>query len=131
MRILGNNVTIESRCVDNVNTMLIGAPGTGKTRTYVLPNMMSAEEESLVILDPKGEIHDISANLMKKKGYKPEKIDFESAKFYIAEERVDDAKKIVYAANHPWWKPAMISVGLVAVLILLALFLPDILAKIN
>ena len=68
---------------------------------------------------------------MKKRGYKPEKIDFESAKFYIAEERVDDAKKIVYAANHPWWKPAMISVGLVAVLILLALFLPDILAKIN
>lgn len=68
---------------------------------------------------------------MKTKGYKPEKIDFDSAKFYIAEERVDDAKRIVYSANHPWWKPALISVGLIAVLILLALFLPDILTKIN
>ena len=68
---------------------------------------------------------------VKTRGYKPEKIDFNTAKFYIAEDRVDAAKRIVYSASHPWWKPALISVGLIAVLILLALFLPDILAKIN
>lgn len=78
MRILGNNVVIESGSVDNVNTMLIGAPGTGKTRSYVLPNLMSAEEESVVVLDPKGEIYDMTASLMRGKGYRVRVLDFVS-----------------------------------------------------
>lgn len=76
MRILGNNVQIESMDIDNVNTVLIGAPGTGKTRSYVLPNLMSAEEESLIVLDPKGEIYDMSASLMEKKGFNVLLLDF-------------------------------------------------------
>jgi len=76
MRILGNNVQIENGCVDNANTVLIGAPGTGKTRSYVLPNLMSAESESLVVLDPKGEIYDMTASLMADKGYKVLSLDF-------------------------------------------------------
>ncbi len=76
MRILGNNVTITSGGVDNVNTMLIGAPGTGKTRSYVLPNLMSAEEESVVVLDPKGEIYDMTASMMQEKGYRVLSLDF-------------------------------------------------------
>ena len=69
MIILGENACFENGYVDNTNTMLIGAPGTGKTRSYVLPNLMSTEEESVVVLDPKGEIYDITANLMREKGY--------------------------------------------------------------
>ncbi len=76
MRILGNNVIIGNGFVDNVNTMLIGAPGTGKTRSYVLPNLMSAEDETLVVLDPKGEIHDMTADLMRQKGYNVKSLDF-------------------------------------------------------
>lgn len=76
MRILGNNILVENKGVDNVNTMLIGAPGTGKTRSYVLPNLMSAEEESLVVLDPKGEIYDMTASLMRRKGYRVRLLDF-------------------------------------------------------
>lgn len=68
---------------------------------------------------------------MKKKGYKPDKIDFDTAKFYISPEKTDAAKKILYSASHPWWKPAAISVGIVAVLVLLMIFLPDILSSIN
>lgn len=68
---------------------------------------------------------------MKKKGYKPEKIDFETAKFFIRPEKSDAAKKIVYEASHPWWKPAIISLGIIAVLVLLMIFLPDILSSIN
>lgn len=76
MRILGNNVAVTSGDVDNVNTMLIGAPGTGKTRSYVLPNLMSAEEESVVVLDPKGEIYDMTASMMREKGYRVLSLDF-------------------------------------------------------
>lgn len=76
MMILGENACFEEGYVENTNTILIGAPGTGKTRSYVLPNLMSAEEESLVVLDPKGEIYDISAELMREKGYKVYSLDF-------------------------------------------------------
>ena len=76
MIILGENALFESGYVDNTNTLLIGAPGTGKTRSYVLPNLMSTEEESIVVLDPKGEIYDISAALMREKGYLVRCLDF-------------------------------------------------------
>ncbi|MBQ1186710.1 MAG: type IV secretory system conjugative DNA transfer family protein [Clostridia bacterium] len=76
MIILGENACFENGYVDNTNTMLIGAPGTGKTRSYVLPNLMSTEEESIVVLDPKGEIYDITANLMREKGYDVRSLDF-------------------------------------------------------
>lgn len=76
MIILGENACFENGYVENTNTMLIGAPGTGKTRSYVLPNLMSAEDESIVVLDPKGELYDISANLMREKGYSVRCLDF-------------------------------------------------------
>lgn len=76
MMILGENACFENGLVDNTNTLLIGAPGTGKTRSYVLPNLMSTEEESVVVLDPKGEIYDISADLMREKGYRVRCLDF-------------------------------------------------------
>ena len=76
MIILGENACFENKYVDNSNTVLIGAPGTGKTRSYVLPNLMSTEEESIVVLDPKGEIYDISAELMREKGYITRTLDF-------------------------------------------------------
>lgn len=80
MRILGNNILVEDGIVDNVNTMLIGAPGTGKTRSYILPNLMSATEESIIVLDPKGEIYDMTASLMQDKGYKVHSLDFVNPK---------------------------------------------------
>ncbi len=76
MIILGENACFNNTQVENANTMLIGAPGTGKTRSYVLPNLMSAEDESIIVLDPKGEIYDISANLMREKGYVTRTLDF-------------------------------------------------------
>lgn len=76
MIILGENACFENGHVDNTNTVLIGAPGTGKTRSYVLPNLMSTEEESIVVLDPKGEIYDMTAELMREKGYATKTLDF-------------------------------------------------------
>ena len=76
MRILGNEVIIEPRGIDNTNTLVIGAPGTGKTRSYIFPNLMSVENESVVVLDPKGEIYDMTASMMQQKGYNVRLLDF-------------------------------------------------------
>ena len=40
----------------NLNTLVVGGSGSGKTRFMVKPNLLSAGETSYIILDPKGEI---------------------------------------------------------------------------
>ena len=52
----------------NLNTIVIGGSGAGKTRFYAKPNVMQANT-SLIILDPKGEIARDEGHLLEKKGY--------------------------------------------------------------
>lgn len=52
----------------NLNVMVVGGSGSGKTRFYAKPNVMQANT-SFVILDPKGEILRDTGNMLKAKGY--------------------------------------------------------------
>ena len=52
----------------NLNTLVVGGSGAGKTRFFAKPNVMQANT-SFVILDPKGEILRDTGNLLKEKGY--------------------------------------------------------------
>ena len=52
----------------NLNVLVIGGSGAGKTRFYCKPNVLQANC-SMVILDPKGEILRDTGNLLEKKGY--------------------------------------------------------------
>ena len=58
----------------NLNVLVCGGSGSGKTRFYAKPNIMQANT-SFVILDPKGEILRDTGNLLKKKGYDIKVID--------------------------------------------------------
>ena len=58
----------------NLNVLVIGGSGAGKTRFYVKPNVMQANC-SMVILDPKGEIIRDTGWLLQKKGYKVRVLD--------------------------------------------------------
>lgn len=53
----------------NLNMMIIGSPGTGKTRYFVKPNILQANT-SYVVTDPKGEILRDTACFLQKEGYK-------------------------------------------------------------
>jgi len=52
----------------NLNVMVVGGSGAGKTRFYAKPNVLQANC-SMVILDPKGEILRDCGNVLKAKGY--------------------------------------------------------------
>lgn len=52
----------------NLNTLVVGGSGSGKTRFYAKPNIMQANT-SFVILDPKGEILRDTCQLLIDKGY--------------------------------------------------------------
>ena len=58
----------------NLNVMVCGGSGSGKTRYYAKPNVMQANC-SLVILDPKGEILRDTGALLTAKGYTVKVID--------------------------------------------------------
>lgn len=58
----------------NLNTLVIGGSGAGKTRFYVKTNIMQCNT-SFVILDPKGEILRDTGFLLEKEGYVIKVID--------------------------------------------------------
>lgn len=58
----------------NLNTLVCGGSGAGKTRFYCKPNLMQCNT-SFVILDPKGEILRDTGNLLEKSGYEIRVLD--------------------------------------------------------
>ena len=58
----------------NLNVLVVGGSGAGKTRFYAKPNIMQANT-SFVILDPKGELLRDTGGLLKAKGYEIKVID--------------------------------------------------------
>ncbi|WP_353853056.1 VirD4-like conjugal transfer protein, CD1115 family [Dehalobacter restrictus] len=58
----------------NLNVMVVGGSGSGKTRFYAKPNVMQANT-SFIVLDPKGEILRDTGNLLKAKGYEIKVLD--------------------------------------------------------
>ena len=58
----------------NLNTLVCGGSGAGKTRFYCKPNLMQANT-SFVILDPKGEIVRDVGKLLETKGYEIKVLD--------------------------------------------------------
>ncbi len=59
--------------VDNseYHSLVIGATGSGKTQTVILPMVQSLAKakESMIITDPKGEIYEETSNMLRKRGY--------------------------------------------------------------
>ena len=59
----------------NMNTLIVGGSGTGKTRGYVMPNLLQAHS-SYVFTDPKGEIMEKGAYFIEhEQGYKVRALD--------------------------------------------------------
>ena len=52
----------------NLNTIIVGGSGSGKTRFYAKPNLMQCNT-SFVVLDPKGELLKSTGKLLEKQGY--------------------------------------------------------------
>ncbi len=68
---IGLNGKIHRR---NLNTLIIGGSGAGKTRFYAKPNIMQCNT-SFVVLDPKGEIVRDLGSLLIKEGYEVKVLD--------------------------------------------------------
>lgn len=59
----------------NNNDLIIGGSGSGKTRSYVLPNILTGDE-SLIIGDTKGNLRRQTEDVLKQKGFRILHLDF-------------------------------------------------------
>lgn len=70
-KIIGNHLEINMS--KESHALVIGTTGTGKTQVLADPTIRifahSAEKPSMIIADPKGELYEDNANVLKKEGY--------------------------------------------------------------
>lgn len=66
----------KSTTVDNSNVFLIGASGSGKGQSFVFNNIINNTEKTMIITDPKGELHHATHQLKKDQGFEVFQIDF-------------------------------------------------------
>ena len=60
----------------NKNVIVVGSSGSGKTRFYVLPNLMQASRKaSYVVTDPKGTVARECGNLLERRGFAVKVLD--------------------------------------------------------
>ena len=76
----------------NLNVLVCGGSGAGKTRFYAKPNIMQANT-SFIVLDPKGELLRDTGNMLKKQGYEIKVLDL------INMEKSDCYNPFVYIHN--------------------------------
>ena len=58
----------------NLNVLVVGGSGSGKTRYYAKPNIMQCNS-SFLITDPKGELLRDTSHLLKARGYEVKVFD--------------------------------------------------------
>ena len=104
----------------NNNVVVIGSPGSGKTRSIISPNLLQATG-SYVVTDPKGNLYDKYRLYLRRKGYITRRIDFtgskKSAKYnpILKAETEDEIAELAHTiifSNHgmiakdPYWDEA-------------------------
>ena len=62
--------------LDNRNVYLVGSSGSAKGQAFVINNIMNARNETIVVTDPKGELHKLTSDIKRDQGYKVYQIDF-------------------------------------------------------
>ena len=90
---------------DNNNLLCIGAPGSGKSRGFIIPFLMgcaqrtrSGHPESVIVTDPKGELFEKMALYFRKNGFNVKAINF-------LDMAHSDGWNCLYSRRHNWSRP--------------------------
>ena len=81
-RIIASDIFIDNNSFHtqlNNNDLIIGPSGAGKTRGYVLPNILLGNE-SFIVVDTKNSLCEETGAILREKGYVIENINFSNIK---------------------------------------------------
>lgn len=62
--------------LDNRNVLVVGSSGSSKGQAFVINNIINNKSQSIIVTDPKGELHKLTSELKRDQGYQVEQIDF-------------------------------------------------------
>jgi len=95
----------------NRNHFVVGGPGSFKTQSYIITNVLHEKKCSLVVTDPKGEVYEMTAEIKRKQGYEVHVINFDDMRYsdkyncfdYVKKDRdaTTVANTLVAAKNNP------------------------------
>lgn len=95
----------------NRNHFVVGGPGSFKTQSYVVSNVLHEKECSIVVTDPKGEVYEMTSEIKRKQGYEVHVINFDDMRYsdrydcfdYVRKDRdaTTVANTLVAAKNNP------------------------------
>lgn len=68
----------ETSKLANRNYYVVGGPGSFKTQSFVLTNMINITDCSIVVTDPKGEVYEKTAKIKEAQGYEVRVINFKN-----------------------------------------------------
>lgn len=74
---LGKNIILPEDKRGNVNTLIVGGSGAGKSSAYIIPNVLKMLG-SYIIVDPLGEIYDKTHKYLKDNGYKIKVLNYKN-----------------------------------------------------
>lgn len=74
---LGKNIILPEDKRGNVNTLIVGGSGAGKSSAYIIPNVLKMLG-SYIIVDPLGEIYDKTYKYLKDNGYKIKVLNYKN-----------------------------------------------------
>lgn len=66
----------EKSKIANRNYYVVGGPGSFKTQSFVLTNMLNITDCSIVVTDPKGEVYEKTAKIKEAQGYEVRVVNF-------------------------------------------------------
>jgi type IV secretion system protein VirD4 len=72
----GKPVILKDASWKNKNIAVFGGSGTGKSRSFVIPNILFSNDKSIVVTDPKGELFELTSEAKKAQGYNVKMINF-------------------------------------------------------
>lgn len=118
----------------NRNYFVVGGPGSFKSQSFVMTNVIHEMQSSIVVTDPKGELYGCTAEIKRKQGYEVHVINFKDMMTsdgwnpfdYIRKDRdaTTVANSIVASKNDPKHKDVWYNaqLGLLKALILYSIY---------
>ncbi|MDQ0808043.1 VirD4-like conjugal transfer protein, CD1115 family [Priestia megaterium] len=75
----GKPVIHKEKSWKNRNVIVFGASGTQKSKSYIIPNILNTDSDSIIVTDPKSELYEKTSEAKRKQGYKVHLINFDIA----------------------------------------------------
>lgn len=72
----GKPVIHHEKSYKNRNVLIFGASGTQKSKSYIIPNILNTNQDSIIVTDPKGELYELTSEAKRKQGYKVRLMSF-------------------------------------------------------